>query len=123
MKAKAILISGLVGACIAIIIAACYKNNDYKNGTNSYEIKMQNSVFSPASLTVPINSRVTWTNNDNMVRTVTATDGSFSSGDIAVGSSYSRTFTTAGTINYFDSHNSVITGVIIVAGSSGGGGY
>jgi len=77
---------------------------------------MKNSVFSPASLTVVAGSTVTWMNDDNMKHTVTATDGSFNSGDIAVGSSYSKTFSTAGTINYSDSHNSSMTGVLIISG-------
>jgi plastocyanin len=107
----------------AIFITACYKNNtDSNNGTNNYTIKMQNAVFSPATLSVTMNSTVTWMNDDNVVHTVTASDGSFDSGDIAAGASYSKTFTTAGTINYHDAHNSSMTGVLVVSGSSGGGG-
>lgn len=124
MKTRKILICGLVAACMTIMITACYKKNtNYNNGTNSYEVKMQNSAFSPATLTVGMNAKITWVNNDNTLHTVTALDGSFSSGDIAVGSSYSRTFGTAGTINYYDTHNSSMTGMVIVSGSSGGGGY
>ena len=82
---------------------------------------MKNSVFSPASLTVVAGSNVTWMNDDTVIHTVTATDGSFNSGDIAIGSSYSKTFSTAGTINYSDTHNTNMTGVLIVMGSSGGG--
>jgi len=123
MKTKKFLIGFLLAFSAGIIITACYKNKtDYNNGTNSYTVKMQNSAFSPATLTVTLNSTVTWMNNDNMVHTVTASDGSFDSGDIAVGASYTRTFSTAGTVNYSDTHNSSMTGVIVISGSSGGGG-
>jgi plastocyanin len=122
MKTKKNLTGGLLVMFAAIIITACYKNNNDNNGTNSYTVKMQNSVFSPTTLSVVMNSTVTWMNDDNAVHTVTASDGSFDSGDIAVGSSYSKTFTTTGTINYHDAHNSNMTGVLIVSGSSGGGG-
>ena len=124
MKTKKVLIGCLLAIIATITITACYKSKtDYNNGTNNYTVKMQNSAFSPATLAVTINSTVTWMNNDNVVHTVTASDGSFDSGDITIGSSYSKTFSKAGTINYSDTHNSSMTGVIVVSGSSGGGGY
>ena len=125
MKTKKILTGCLLAMSAAIIFTACYKNkSDYNNnGTNAYTVKMQNAVFSPASLTVTINSKITWMNDDNVVHTVTASDGSFDSGDIAVGASYSKTFTAAGTFNYHDAHNNSMTGLVVVSGSSGGGGY
>lgn len=82
---------------------------------------MKNSAFSPASLTVVAGSSVTWMNDDTVIHAVTATDGSFNSGDIAIGSSYSKTFSTVGTINYSDAHNSNMMGVLMITGSSGGG--
>ena len=81
---------------------------------------MKNSNFSPGSLTVTTGSKIIWTNDDNTVHTVTATDGSFNSGDIAVGSSYTKTFSSAGTFNYHDDHNTNMTGVLIITGSAGG---
>ena len=123
MKTKQILITVLFAACMSIIISACYKSKtDYNNGMNNYAIKIQNS-FSPASLTVGLNSKVTWTNNDNMVHTIIANDGTFNSGDIAVNSSYSMTFTKVGTVNYHDTRDSSMIGVIVVSGVSPGGGY
>jgi plastocyanin len=82
---------------------------------------MKNSSFSPASLTVVSGSTVTWKNDDTMVHAVTSSDGSINSGDIAIGSSFSTTFYTLGTINYHDVHNTGMTFVLIVTGSSGGG--
>lgn len=79
------------------------------------------SAYSPASLTIVTGSTVTWTNNDNMVHTVTTADESINSGDIAPGSSYTKTFTTTGTYSYYDAHNTSMKGVLIVTGSSGGG--
>jgi len=106
----------------AIFITACYKNKNAYNSpnANSYTITMKNSNFSPASLAVTTGSKIIWTNDDNTVHTVTATDGSFNSGDIAVGSSYTKTFSSAGTFNYHDDHNTNMTGVLIITGSAGG---
>jgi len=64
-----------------------------------------------------------WTNNDNIAHTVTTEDGSINSGDIAPGSSFSKTFTATGTYNYHDEHNTNMVGVLVVSGSSMGGGY
>ena len=110
----------------ALIITACYKNkNAYNSSSGSYTISMKNSAFTPATLTVIAGSNVTWMNDDNMIHTVTTTDGGLNSGDITVGASYSKTFSTAGTFNYYDAHNTNMTGVLIVTASSGvgGGGY
>lgn len=105
-----------------VMLMSCYKSNNAYNSSNAnnYTITMKNSTFTPASLTVAPGSKITWTNNDNIVHTVTAMDGSFNSGDIALNSSYSKTFSTAGTFSYHDDHNTNMTGVIIVTGSSGG---
>ena len=121
MKTKKNLNSGLLIIVTAIIIAACYKNkNDYNSSNGNNTITMKGSVFSPATLTVVTGSTVTWTNDDNMVHTITANDGSFDSGDVAIGSSYSKTFSSTTTINYHDTHNTGMTGVLIVTASSGG---
>ena len=118
-----------MSACISIafLVVSCYKNNgrDYNNSSNmAKKVSISATGYSPATLTVASGSTVTWTNTDNMVHTVTTADGKISSGDIAAGSSFSQAFTTTGTFNYFDSHNTTMSGVVTVTTSSpGGGGY
>ena len=114
----------IVGAIISLmfLVLSCYKNkDDYNSSPSANTIAISSAGFSPASLTVATGSTVTWTNNDNMVHAVTTADGSINSGDIAAGSSYSKTFTTAGTFNYFDAQNNNMKGVLIVTTMSGGG--
>ena len=123
MKINKILIGSFVTVCIAIIIAACCNSTNYTKGITDHTIRMQNSAFLPATLTVPTNSKVTWVNDDNVIHTVTAADGSFNSGDIAEGASYSRTFATTGTIKYYDSHTHSMTGILVVSDSSRAEGY
>ncbi len=43
---------------------------------------------------------MTWTNNEVVPHTVTADDGSFSSGDLSKGDTFTHTFETAGTVTY-----------------------
>jgi plastocyanin len=117
-----LLVSILVTA--AFVMVSCYKSkSSYNSNTNTSKVSITSAGYSPASLTITKGSTVTWTNNDNMSHTVTTTEGSINSGDIAPGSSYTKTFTTAGTYNYSDMHNSNMTGVLIVTAAASGGGY
>ena len=58
--------------------------------------------FSPDNIVVVlgVNNTVVWTNNDGSPHTVTANDGSFDSGNLAPGQSYTYTFTAPGTYIY-----------------------
>jgi plastocyanin len=122
MKTKILLLLSVLIA--AFVMVSCYKSkSSYNSNTTTSKISITSSGYSPASLTVTNGSTVTWTNNDNMAHTVTTTEGSINSGDIAPGSSYTKTFTTAGTYTYHDSNNTNMTGVLIVTATSGSGGY
>ncbi len=52
-------------------------------------------------LTVKVGTTVTWTNDDNMLHTVTAVDGSFDSGFFDNGETFTYTFTEVGEFEYF----------------------
>ncbi len=73
-------------------------------------------TYSPASITVVIgvNNTVTWVNEDGVLHTVTATGGSFDSGTMAAGASWSHTFTTPGTYSYVCTFHSWMKGTITV---------
>ena len=49
---------------------------------------------------VKVGDTVTWTNEDGVTHDATADDGSFASGDLDKGKTFSQTFTTAGTFAY-----------------------
>jgi plastocyanin len=72
--------------------------------------------FTPPTVTVVIgvNNTVVWTNDDSVPHTVTADDGSFSSGNLNPGDSYSFTFTTPGTYTYHCSYHSWMKGTVVV---------
>ena len=58
--------------------------------------------YSINELMIPVGTTVTWTNADpGIVHTVTAVDGSFDSGNIADGGTFSYTFDSPGTFEYF----------------------
>ncbi len=57
-------------------------------------------AYHPNPITVTAGRSVTWTNNDSAPHTVTADDGSFTSGTIASGGTFTHTFATMGTVAY-----------------------
>ena len=81
-------------------------------GTN--EVWMQNTAFTPGSITVSVNSTIKWTNNDGVAHTVTSTSGLFDSGNISSGSTYSHQFTATGTYPYKCTIHSSMMGTVIV---------
>jgi hypothetical protein len=73
-----------------------------------------NYTFVPATTTINVGTRVTWTNNDQVKHTVTAVDGTFS-GFMTQSASFSRVFSTAGTFNYFCAvHPNMRASVVVV---------
>jgi plastocyanin len=61
-------------------------------------VEMKGVVFVPNRLEIRAGTTVIWTNNDPVTHTVTADDGSWDSGPIEPGKTWSRTFTTAGEV-------------------------
>lgn len=91
-------------------------------GAASGSITITDAGFTPASFHVALGGTVTWANNGKAMHTVTATDGSFDSDMIKAGSTWSHTFTTAGSFTYNCILHPAMKGTIVVgSGGSGGG--
>jgi plastocyanin len=86
-------------------------------------VTIKDFAFAPSSLTIGVGDTVTWTNSGPSIHTATAKDGSFDSGNLDKGQSYSKTFSSAGTYSYICRPHPFMTGKIVVtaAGASGGG--
>jgi plastocyanin len=77
-------------------------------------VSIANFAFSPASLTVKVGTKVSWTNHDTVTHTVTADKGAFNSGPLAPGSTFSFTFTKAGTYSYHcNIHRSMMATIVV----------
>jgi plastocyanin len=63
-------------------------------------LDLTTTAYAPNPVTVAVGTSVTWTNNDTTAHTSTANDGTWNSGTIAPGSSFTRTFASAGTFTY-----------------------
>jgi len=59
-------------------------------------VEMKGVAFLPSRIEVAAGATVTWTNNDPLAHSVTADDGSWDSGPIEPGKTFSRTFTQPG---------------------------
>jgi plastocyanin len=63
-------------------------------------ISITDGMFVPETARVSPGTTVKWVNNGQKNHTVTATDGSWDSGNIPPGQSFTRTFQNAGTFSY-----------------------
>lgn len=80
-------------------------------------VSIQNFAFSPATLTIPAGTTVTWTNNDTVAHTSTSDPGdaiSWNSGTLSQGQSFSFTFQQAGTFTYHCTFHPFMKATIIV---------
>jgi len=98
---------------------ACKKSSNTtttstSSGPGTNEVWMQNTAFTPRSITVPVNTTIKWTNKDGMIHTVTSSTGLFDSGNISSGGVYSRQFTATGTYPYVCTIHAGMTGTVTV---------
>ena len=74
-----------------------------------------NFAYNPAEITVPVGGSVTWTNGDTAPHTATGLDReALQSGTIDPGASFTQTFESAGTIEYFCEFHPNMKGSIVV---------
>ena len=71
--------------------------------------------FDPKALEIAAGTTVTWTNMEIARHTVTADDGSFDSGSLKDGDSFSFTFESAGTFPYICEFHTSMKGTVTVA--------
>jgi plastocyanin len=122
MKKRTILYAMFTILFVTVLTWACNKSNTNSSPTTT-TISIKSTGYSNANLQVVKGSTVMWRNDDVSAHSVTADNGSFDSGDIMMGATYSFTFASTGTFTYHDKHNSTMTGTIIVVNASSGGGY
>ena len=90
-------------------------------------VTIKDFSFGPKTLTINAGDSVTWTNQGPTGHSTTAKGGAWDSGVLAKGKSFSHTFATAGTYQYFCTPHPFMTATIVVkaassSGSTGGSG-
>jgi plastocyanin len=87
--------------------------NDQSSAANA-EVKIDNFVFGPETIMVPVGATVTWTNKDDIPHTAVSTDGVFKSKVMDTDEKFSHTFDKAGTYPYYCTIHPKMTGKIVV---------
>lgn len=98
----------------ALMASSCKDSKDDEDVLGAREIAIQSNTFMPLTMTVPVNTTVTWTNKDASVHTVTSDNDLFDSGNINSGGTYKHQFTNAGTYTFHCNIHPDMTGTVIV---------
>lgn len=78
------------------------------------DIQMKNFEYQPAEVKTRPGAELTWVNNDPVPHTITAEDGSFDSGNIMQGESFTYTFKEKGTFTYYCRIHPRMRGQVVV---------
>jgi len=134
--AAAITLALLLGACGGSSATENMGGTPAAGGqpatTEGAEVALQTFAFVPRTLTIDAGTTVTWTNNDDILHTVTSgigqkqgvpgvsknkdakLDGLFDQEMESVGATFSFTFEEAGTYDYFCAIHPGMTGKVVV---------
>jgi plastocyanin len=118
MTKKSVWVAGLgapvmIAMLLLLVGSPSVKANEQPSAAN-VAVKIDNFVFGPQAITVPVGTTVTWTNSDDIPHTAVSTDGVFKSKVMDTEEKFSYTFTKAGTYSYFCSVHPKMTGQIVV---------
>ena len=102
----AILTGPIVGAMLALASARAQDANAV--------ITIDNFTFAPPELNVTVGTTVKWVNHDDIPHTVVEKNTTFRSKALDTDDSYSFTFKTAGTFDYFCGLHPHMVGKVIV---------
>jgi plastocyanin len=80
----------------------------------SEAVRIVQFAFVPASLDVPVGTRVSWTNGDPEPHTITADGGQFDSRQLDPGASFSVVLKAPGTITYHCDIHPTMVGAVVV---------
>jgi plastocyanin len=114
---------GALALVLVVLIAPSAGATGQQTATTT--VSIQDFFFSPANVSVPAGTTVTWVNEGNVPHTVTSDDGQFDSGVLMPGDSYTVMFKGQGTITYHCAIHPSMTGSVTVgtpAMAAGGGG-
>jgi plastocyanin len=96
-----------------------YQQNPAQQGapvTGVTHMNMQNFAYQMANIQVRVGTTVTWTNQDNVLHSVTFKNSMKDSGLLSQGQSFSYTFNTPGTYQYYCTvHPNMVATVTVVS--------
>jgi plastocyanin len=116
MTKRKLSVALLTAAVLSITVALLSNPTNARSEAKpqTAEVRVDNFTFGPQSLTVPVNTTVTWINRDDIPHVIVSDDGVFRSKGLDTDDKYSFTFTKPGTYPYFCGIHPKMVGKIIV---------
>ena len=112
---KKALFIALAASSLAVAALLFAGHSGFTKTTNGVAgIKIDNFVFGPKTITVPVGTTVTWTNSDDIPHTSVSTDGVFKSRVLDTDEKFSYTFTKPGKYPYYCTIHPKMTGTVVV---------
>ena len=118
MKGKNVWVASFTASVIIAIVllvagSPTVMANDHSSAASA-GVNIDNFVFGPQTITVPVGATVTWTNKDDIPHTSVSTEGVFKSKVLDTDEKFSYTFTKAGTYPYYCTIHPKMTGQVVV---------
>jgi amicyanin len=115
---RAVFSSAVLGAVVGSVLAAGVL---FARADGPSTVSIDNFSFAPKELTVKAGTTVTWTNRDDIPHGIASSNNAFKrSPALDTDESYSFTFTTPGTYQYFCYLHPHMVGSIVVEATTGG---
>jgi plastocyanin len=115
---RPLIASSVLGAAVGSVLAAgvLFARADAAPGT----VFIDNFIFNPKAVTVKAGTTVTWTNRDDIVHGIASSNNAFKkSPAMDTDDTFSFTFTTPGTYQYFCYLHPQMVGSIVVEAATG----
>jgi amicyanin len=115
---RPMIASTVLGAAVGSVLAASVLFARAEGTPNT--VTIDNFSFAPATLTVKAGTTVTWTNRDDIPHGIASANNAFKKGPAQdTDESFSFTFTTPGTYQYFCYLHPHMVGSIVVEATTG----
>ena len=117
---RSALIAAGLGAATAMMLAAVVLPGWADTANQASAVSIDNFTFGPQTLTVKAGTTVTWTNKGDIPHGIASDNNAFAkSKALDTDDSYSFTFTTPGTYQYFCYVHPFMKGTVVVEAASG----
>jgi len=117
---KGVLVAAAFGAACAPVVAPIVLPARAQSTAAANSISIDNFTFNPPTLTVKAGTTITWTNKDDIPHGIASANNAFSrSKALDTDDSFSFTFTTPGTYQYFCYIHPHMTATIVVQAATG----
>jgi plastocyanin len=114
------LLAAALGAVCASVVAPIVLPAHAQSAAAANGISIDNFTFNPPTLTVKAGTTVTWSNKDDIPHGIASSNNAFTrSKAMDTDDSFSFTFTTPGTYQYFCYIHPHMTGTIVVQAATG----